>query len=86
MKYIPQRRCWKCNYPQREDIQLNTLEMKEQRFPRPGDISICGACGSFGVYMPDLTIMEPPNAVMEVIENTPELMEMQRQLMSRDGI
>lgn len=85
-KYLPQRRCWNCRYPQREDIQLNSLEMRETRTPRAGDISICGACGKFGIYLPDLTIAEPPPAVMQVIENTPELMKMQHDLMKRDGL
>lgn len=86
VNYLGSKRCWKCNYPQKEDIPLNSREMRENRPPRAGDISICGACGSFGIYMPDFTIMEPPSAVMEVINNTPEILTMRDQLMGREGI
>jgi len=60
--------------------------MKEAREPRAGDISICGACGKFGIYLPSLDIVEPPAEIMRIIENTPEIMAMRDALIHRDGM
>jgi hypothetical protein len=63
---------------------MNTLEMREMpREPIPGDVSICGGCGAFGVFNGLLQIEKPDTRVMRRIYNTPELMEMQAQILGR---
>lgn len=62
---------------------MNSLEMRNLRVEHPGDISICGGCGAFGIFNGLMQIMKPDKIMMRKIHNTPELMEMQAQILGR---
>jgi hypothetical protein len=63
---------------------MNTLEMRQNASPpKPGDISICGGCGAFGIFNGELNIERPSRDMWRKIYNTPELMEMQSQILGR---
>lgn len=76
--------CWKCQERIPRHHQMNTMEMRQNpRPPQPGDISICGGCGEFQVFDGMCRLTKPPRDVMRRIRNTPQLMEMQAQILGR---
>jgi hypothetical protein len=77
------QRCWKCNHPIPKPFQMNSLEMKLARPPMPGDISICAACGAFGVFDELLHVRVPTLEEIRSINGTEELMRMQAEILAR---
>lgn len=75
--------CWKCKERIPDHFQMNSVEMRFQRPPMPGDISMCGGCGAFSVFNGLLQLEKPDVAKMHQIMNTPELMDMQARLVAR---
>jgi hypothetical protein len=76
--------CWECHEQLPDHFQMNSLELKLQRPPIPGDISICGGCGAFSVFDGLLHLARPSPSVMTAIMNTPELMDLQTRLVKRE--
>lgn len=75
--------CWKCHAPIPKPFQMNSLEMRFARPPMPGDISICAACGAFGIFNGLLQVEAPDAAIMKRIMATEELMKMQADILAR---
>ena len=63
---------------------MNSLEMRSPvRPPIPGDISICGGCGAFGVFNGLLQIEKPSRDMLKACFENAELMEMREQILGR---
>lgn len=77
------RRCWKCRHSIPQPFQLNSFQLKLVRPPVPGDISICAACGAFGIFNGLLQVEKPDASMMRQITNTPEIMKMQADILAR---
>jgi hypothetical protein len=80
------QRCWECNHPIPKLVHLNSVHMLMTRLPKPGDVSICAACGAFGVFDSLLQVVKPTLQEMQAIMNTPELVTMQAKLLTREGM
>lgn len=76
-------RCWKCDIPIPVPFQMNSAEMRFARPPMPGDLSICAACGAFGVFDGLLLVRKPSVTEMKAITATPEVMKMQADILAR---
>jgi hypothetical protein len=70
--YIPEQQCAHCGYK----MDKTTCAYGDYK-PKPGDASICAACGALQMIEPDLTLREPTPEERMMLEHDQRIINAQ---------